>query len=101
MTGQKRSRVWLAIDKATNKCMLPDPSDKSKPCPHPVTRGGGTSGQRTHLKHHPDEWNHILATGEVKTSSQMIADALKAKVDQSKPALGEDDTAELHRLAAL
>ena len=40
-------------------------------------------------KFHKEEWLHILATGERKTSAAMIADALAAKTDESKPALAE------------
>ena len=42
-------------------------------------------------------------TGSVKTSVQMIEDALAAKTDVSRPALGgkESERDELHRLAAL
>ena len=47
------------------------------------------------------EWQHINQTGCVKTTVNMIAEALVAKKDQSKPALGKKETDELHRLAAL
>ena len=47
------------------------------------------------------EWTHILATGQRKTTVEMISDALVAQVNQSKPALGNAGRDELHRLAAL
>ena len=96
------SRVWLAIDRETNTCKLQHPHDKTKKCGMTPAKGGGTSGQRAHLvMYHNTEWQHILATGQVKTSVEMIEDALKAKQDQSKPALDKESTNELHRLAAL
>lgn len=101
-TREGRSRVWLAFDRATSTCKLPHPNDRTKLCGAPPGRGTGTSGHRQHLTAvHPTEWAHILKTGEVKTSVQMIEDALTAKVDETKPALNQADTDELHRLAAL
>ena len=101
-TSKGRSRVWLAIDKVSNTCMLPCPNDKTQMCCRTPPKGGGTSGQVAHLKQwHPKEWAHIQETGQVKTSVQMIEDALKAKTDQSMPALPINDRDELHRLVAV
>ena len=103
--GRKRaktSRVWLAFDKVTHRCNLPHPEDSSKVCGAGPGRGTGTSGYIQHLRTcHSKEWAHIQAHNEVKTTTQMIADAFKAKQDHSKPALGDADTKELHRLVAL
>lgn len=99
---QGPSRVWLAFDFATNTCMLPHPQDSTRKCGAGPGAGTGTSGHRAHLsKEHNIEWAHILTTGKVKTSVQMIADALNAKVDLSTPSLGDKEKDELHRLTAL
>ena len=97
-----RSRVWLAFDRAAGTCKLPHPNDRTKLCGALPGRGSGTSGHRQHLTAvHPTEWAHILKTGEVRTTVQMIEDAFTAKVDETKPELNEEDTDELHRLVAL
>ena len=97
-----RSRVWLAFDRETNRCCLPHPRDKTRKCGTLPGKGSGTSGHRQHLQvEHGPEWAHIQATGQVKTTVQMIEAAFAAKTDESKPALGEKDTAELNRLVAL
>ena len=99
---QGSSRVWLAFDWRTNRCKLACRADTTKVCGKPPRAGTGTSGHRAHLsKEHRDEWTHILKTGDVKSSVDMIKDALAAQVDQTKPALGAEETAELHRLVAL
>ena len=96
------SRVWMAFDRKTNRCTLPHPMDPTRICNAPPTRGGGTSGHRSHPKLvHGPEWTHILATGQRKTTVEMISDALVAQVNQSKPTLGNAGRDELHRLAAL
>lgn len=96
-----RSRVWKAFNRDTDRCQLPHPTKPGQVCNGLPGKGTGTSGHINHLeKEHPDEWLHILKTGERKTSSQMIADALAAKTDQSKPALAEAESNELHRLVA-
>ena len=96
-----RSRVWKAFDRATDRCALPHPSDASKVCNATSGAGSGTSGHIRHLEQcHSAEWLHIKVTGERKTSTQMIDDALAAKKDQSKPALGERESNELDRLVA-
>jgi hypothetical protein len=51
-------------------------------------------------KEHGAEWLHIKVTGERKKSTQMIADALTAKSDVSKPALDVSESSELDRLVA-
>ena len=97
-----RSRVWLAFDRKTNLCQLPHPRDKTRKCLSGPGKGSGTSGHRAHLQaEHPDEWLHIQATGQVKTTVQMIEAAFAAKTDVSKPELGDDEKAELNRLVAL
>ena len=97
-----RSRVWLAFDRETNRCCLPHPRDKTRKCGAPPNRGSGTSGHLGHLTaEHPEEWAHIKATGQVKTTVQMIDAAFAAKTDLTKPALGDKDAAELNRLVAL
>ena len=97
-----RSRVWLAFDRETNLCCLPHPTDKTRKCNAPPTGGSGTSGHRAHLcEKHADEWNHIQVTGQVKTSVQMIEAAFAARTDQSKPELGDEESAQLNRLVAL
>ena len=97
-----RSRVWLAFDRETNRCCLPHPKDKTRKCGVAPGKGSGTSGHIMHLQaDHAEEWNHIRLTGEVKTSVQMIEAAFAAKTDESKPALGDKETAELNRLVAL
>ena len=94
--------MWLAFDRDTNRCKLPHPKDNSKVCGAAPAKGSGTSGHIAHLQqYHPDEWLHIQRTGEVKTSVQMIDDALAAKVDVSKPPLGAKEKKELDRLVAL
>jgi len=99
---QKRSRVWLAFCPNTNKCKLPHPEDRTRVCGASPGNGTGTSGHLAHLRDkHPKEWAHIQLTGAVKTSTEMIEDAFKAKTDQSKPHLGDKETDELHRLVAL
>ena len=102
--GKKQgpSRVWLAFDWATQRCKLPHPEDRTRVCNAEPCKGTGTSGHRLHLNQfHSDEWTHILKTGEVKTTVQMIKEALAAKTDLSKPELGEKERDELHRLVAL
>ena len=95
------SRVWLAFDRDTNRCCLPDAKDKTKVCGKPPKNGSGTSGQRGHLtSEHPEEWLHIQATGQVP-AVQLIDAALAAKVDKTLPALGEKESDELNRLVAL
>ena len=97
-----KSRVWLAFSRETNRCQLPDRKDKTKTCDQLPKKGTGTSGHIAHLQaEHPEEWLYIKTTGERKTTVHMIEDALKAKVDESKPALGEKETAELNRLVAV
>lgn len=82
--------------------MLPHPQDSTRKCGAGPGQGTGTSGHRAHLaKEHSSEWNYILTMGKVKTSVQMIADALTAKVDKSTPAIGAKEKEELHRLTAL
>ena len=96
------SRVWLAFDRNTNRCCLPHPRDRTRQCGAPPKGGTGTSGHLAHLQtEHAEEWVHILRTGEVKTTVQMIEHAFAAKIDESKPALGDKETAELNRLVAL
>ena len=102
--GKKQgpSRVWLAFDWVTQRCKLPHPSEPGRKCGAGPGKGSGTSGHRLHLnQHHAKEWLNIQATGEVRTSVQMIKDALAAEVDQSKPALGDKERDELHRLTSL
>jgi hypothetical protein len=97
-----RSRVWKAFDRTTQTCTLPHPKDRGRICGAPPGKGTGTSGHRQHLTaEHAEEWTHILKTGERKTSVQMIEEALKAKVDLTKPALGDKERDELHRLVGL
>ena len=97
-----RSRVWLAFDRETNRCTLPHPKDKTRVCNAPPGKGSGTSGHRQHLQNeHATEWAHILKTGARQTSVQMIKAAFAAKTDESKPALGDKEAAELNRLTAL
>ena len=97
-----RSRVWLAFDRETNLCCLPGRNDRTKKCGKPPTSGSGTSGHLTHLQsEHPEEWAHIKLTGQVKTTVQMIEAAFAAKTDETKPALGNEESAELNRLVAL
>ena len=101
-TREGRSRVWLAFDRKTNLCCLPHPRDKTRKCGAQPGKGSGTSGHRQHLQaEHATEWTHIQVTGQVKTTIQMIDAAFAAKVDESKPALGEKETGELNRLVAL
>jgi len=97
-----RSRVWKAFDRATNRCTLPHPSGESgRVCNSLPPSGTGTSGHIRHLEaEHAADWLHIKMTGEKKSSTQMIADALAAKVDVSKPPLGTNESNELDRLAA-
>ena len=97
-----RSRVWKAFDRATNRCTLPHPSGESgRVCNSAPQCGTGTSGHIRHLEaEHAAEWLHIKITGERKSSSQMITDAIAAKVDVSKPPLGTNESNELDRLAA-
>jgi hypothetical protein len=97
-----RSRVWKAFDRATNRCTLPHPSGESgRVCNSLPPSGTGTSGHIRHLEaEHAADWLHIKITGEKKSSTQMIADALAAKVDVSKPPLGTNESNELDRLAA-
>ena len=97
-----RSNVWKAFNRETNRCTLPHPSgDAGRVCNAPPERGSGTSGHIRHLEaQHRDEWLHIKVTGERKTSTQMIADAFAAKLDESKPALGNMESNELDRLVA-
>ena len=95
-----KSRVWKAFNRATGRCMLPHPEDPSRVCNAPPEKGTGTSGEIRHLERkHGDEWLHIKQFGERQTQ-QVIEDALAAKVDQSKPALGQEHSAELDRLVA-
>ena len=99
---QGRSRVWLAFDRKTNRCMLPHKNDKTRRCNAPPNRGTGTSGHLLHLQtDHPEEWAHVKATGQLKTTVAMIDAAFAAKIDQTKPALGDQEASELHRLVAL
>ena len=99
---QGPSRVWLAYDFKTNRCKLPCAKDKTRPCGAGSGKGSGTSGHLAHLKSvHGAEWAHIMTTGEVKTTVQMIDQALAAQVDESKPLLGQKEMNELHRLTAL
>ena len=99
---QGPSRVWLCFRFKTNRCMLRHPADKTRECGAAPQKGTGTSGHIQHLRRvHGPEWTEVLATGELKSAVQMIDDALAAKVDISKPALGTKETAELHRLVAL
>ena len=95
------SRVWLAFNRNTNRCCLPDAMDKTKVCGKLPKSGTGTSGHRLHLMNeHSEDWKHIQSTGQVP-AVQVIAAALAAKVDKSKPALGEKESNELNRLVAL
>ena len=104
-SGRKRpgtSRVWLAFDRETNLCCLPSVKDKTRKCGMPPKKGTGTSGHRGHLlSEHAEEWKHIQATGQVKTTVEMIAAAFAAKTDETKPAVGQEESAELNRLVAL
>ncbi|KAL1525142.1 hypothetical protein AB1Y20_020013 [Prymnesium parvum] len=85
-----------------NACCLMHPQDSTRKCGAGPGQGTGTSGHRAHLaKEHCSEWNYILTMGKVKTSVQMIADALTAKVDMSTPPIGAKEKEELHRLTAL
>ena len=96
------SAVWLAFDQTTNACTLPHPQDKTRACGAKPGKGSGTSGHIQHLeRNHSEEWVHILAKGERKTTCEMIKDAFAAKVDMTKPPLPAEATAELHRLVAL
>ena len=95
------SIVWLAFDKATNRCKLPHPMYPGEKCLAPPSKGTGTSGHRRHLeKCHAEEWASIRQNGCMPVSATINA-ALRAKTDQSKQSLPEKDTAEIHRLLAL
>lgn len=96
-----RSRVWMAFDRLTNKCILPHPTKAGQQCGALGGRGTGTSGKRQHLERvHPAEWQHILMTGERKSTAQTISEAMASIVDISKPPLPQSLGNELDRLAA-
>lgn len=96
-----RSKVWKAFNRETNRCMLPHPKDKTRTCNSLPDRGTGTSGHIGHLeREHHEDWLHIKVTGERKSNTAIISDALAAKVDTSVPALRKEDADELDRLTA-
>ena len=96
-----RSLVWKAFDRTTGRCTLPHPTKHGEKCNSQPDAGTGTSGEIRHLeKEHEAEWLHIKQTGERKSSSQMIEDALAAQKNQSLPALGQQESNELDRLVA-
>ena len=90
------------MNRDTGECLLPDPADRTKVCPHvQADNGNGTCGHLWHLREkHSVEWAHILKSGEVKTTSTMIKEAFAAKVDKTKSALNDDDETMLNRLVA-
>ena len=95
-----RSRVWLAFDRDTNRCTLPHRTDRSRICGAPPKNGTGTSGHIGHLEEdHREIWRDIQTTGR-KPATATIQDALAAKVDQSKPLLGDKECGELNSLVA-
>jgi hypothetical protein len=97
-----RSLIWQRFDRTTNRCTLPHQNDPTRLCGTLPMNGSGTSGHRRHLEtRHREEWVHVKLSGKRKSSMTIITDALASKQDQTKPALGKNESNELDCLTAL
>ena len=98
-TRQKHSAMWQCYDD-DGCCILPSAHDPSKPCRKYPLKGGGTSGQWSHVKTaHPKEHKVLVMTG-AKPVENALANAFAASKDKSKPRVSNDSKKELDQLVA-